>query len=76
MRQIRLLTAVIVAALFALPASAGAYLPPGFVGMSPQNSLGHKDFELMREAGIDSVRLPMFWFGIERKSPVITEPDW
>lgn len=76
MRQIRLLMVVVVAALFALPASAGAYLPPGFVGLSPQNSLGHKDFELMREAGVDSVRLPMFWIGIETKSPLVVRPDW
>ena len=76
MRQVRLLMVVVVAALLALPASAGAYLPPGFVGLSPQNSLGHKDFELMREAGIDSVRLPMFWIGIETKSPLVVRPDW
>jgi hypothetical protein len=77
MRQIRLwFLAVTLAALLALPANAGAYLPPGFVGVSPQNSLGHKDFELMREAGIDSVRLPMFWSGVEGKSPLVVKPDW
>lgn len=77
MRQIRLwLLAVTLAALLALPANASAYLPPGFVGVSPQNSLGHKDFELMREAGIDSVRLPLFWSGVEGKSPLVVKPDW
>ena len=76
MRRIRLLMVVVLAALFALPAAACAYLPPGFVGMSPQNSLGHKDFELMREAGVDSVRLPMFWMAIETKSPLVVRPDW
>ena len=43
---------VALAALLALPGVAGAYLPPGFVGISPQNPLGHKDFELMEEAGL------------------------
>jgi hypothetical protein len=76
MRRLRLLVVVVAAALVALPASASAYLPPGFVGVSPQNALGHKDFELMREAGIDSVRLPMFWIGIESKSPLVVRPDW
>src|SRR6185312_13687526 len=74
MRRIRLLMVVVVAALLALPATAGAYLPPGFVGLSPQNGLGHKDFELMREAGVDSVRLPFFWFGVESKSPLVVKP--
>jgi hypothetical protein len=76
MRQIWLLVAVVAAAFCALPAAAGAYLPPGFVGVSPQNNLGHKDFELMREAGVDSVRLPLFWIGVEAKSPVVVHPDW
>jgi hypothetical protein len=67
---------LVVAVLCALPASASAYLPPGFVGISPQNPLGHKDFELMREAGVDNVRLPMFWTGIEGKSPLVVRPDW
>ena len=62
--------------LWALPASASAFLPPGFIGVSPQNALAHKDFELMREAGVDNVRLPMFWSGIEATSPLVVKPDW
>ena len=30
----------------------------------------------MREAGVDSVRLPMFWSGIEATSPLVAKPDW
>jgi hypothetical protein len=75
MRRLGLLL-VAMAALLALPASASAFLPPGFIGVSPQNALGHKDFELMREAGVDSVRLPMFWSGIEATSPLVAKPDW
>jgi hypothetical protein len=67
---------IAVAVLLMLPAAAAAYLPPGFVGISPQNSLGHKDFELMSEAGVDNVRLPMFWSGVETKSPLVVKPDW
>jgi hypothetical protein len=67
---------IAVAVLLMLPAAAAAYLPPGFVGISPQNPLGHKDFELMSEAGVDNVRLPMFWSGIETKSPLVVKPDW
>jgi hypothetical protein len=70
------LVVVAIAALLVLPAGASAYLPPGFVGISPQNPLGHKDFELMSEAGVDNVRLPMFWSGIETKSPLVVPPDW
>ncbi len=68
--------AVVVAALFALPANAGAFLPPGYVGISPQNALSPKDMTLMSEAGIDSMRLPLFWFVIESKSPLAARPDW
>ncbi|MBS1887060.1 MAG: hypothetical protein JSU06_07710 [Actinobacteria bacterium] len=75
MRKIWVVVAV-VAAVLGVPAGAGAYLPPGFVGVSPQNPLGHKDFALMREAGVDSVRLPLFWSGIEGKSPLVVRPDW
>ena len=75
MRRLGLMLAAL-AVLLVLPASASAYLPPGFVGISPQNPLGHKDFELMREAGVDNVRLPMFWSAIESKSPLVVKPDW
>src|ERR1700712_3458365 len=75
MRRLGLVLAAL-AALLVLPASASAFLPPGFVGISPQNALGHKDFELMREAGVDNVRLPLFWSGIEGTSPLVTRPDW
>jgi hypothetical protein len=74
-RRLRLVL-VALAALLALPGSASAFLPPGFVGISPQNPLGHKDFQLMQEAGVDNVRLPMFWSGIEGSSPLLVKPDW
>jgi hypothetical protein len=66
----------LVGALLVVPASAHAYLPPGFIGVSPQNPAGEKDFDLMAEAGIDSVRLPMFWAGIEAEEPSVHKPNW
>ncbi|HEX8752922.1 MAG TPA: hypothetical protein VF731_05840 [Solirubrobacterales bacterium] len=61
-------------ALFA-PA-ARAYLPPGFIGVSPQTPASSSDFELMREAGIESVRLPLAWAGIQPSSPLTSNADW
>jgi hypothetical protein len=63
-------------ALLLLPAAAAAYVPPGFVGISPQNSSNERDFELMEEAGLRSVRLPLYWMGVEAQSPYFAAPDW
>ncbi len=64
------------AALLFLPATANARLPPEFVGISPQTHANKEDFELMRGAGLRSVRLPLYWTGIERYSPAVVKPDW
>jgi hypothetical protein len=70
-----LLIAVCALAL-ALPAGARAVAPPGFIGMSPQNPLTEQDFELMEEAGITSVRLPLFWGSVESRYPAFAAADW
>jgi hypothetical protein len=70
------LALLVVLGLLALPAAASAYLPPGFIGISPQNAASASDYELMREAGIESARLPMFWAGIQAQSPTAVKPDW
>jgi hypothetical protein len=67
---------VVLAAALVGPASAHAYLPPGFIGISPQNPSSAKDFDLMAEAGIDSVRLPLYWNGIAPRSPAFSKPNW
>jgi polysaccharide biosynthesis protein PslG len=73
----KLLTIAAVLALPALPASAAAAgLPSGFVGISPQNAANKPDYELMAESGIRSVRLPLFWFGVEGYSPFLAPPNW
>jgi hypothetical protein len=58
------------------PAAAPGYLPPGFVGISPQSASTPKDYELMREAGIHSVRLPLFWGAVEPENPAFSERQW
>jgi hypothetical protein len=73
----RKITLVLVLALSAIsPAAARAYLPPGFIGVSPQNPASIADFKLMSEAGIDSVRLPLNWVAVEPESPLVAEPNW
>lgn len=60
----------------AMPAAAQAALPYGFVGMSPQNTGTAKDYELMAEAGIKSVRQPLVWRAIEPQNPAFSERQW
>jgi hypothetical protein len=72
----KLAIAAVLMALLVAPAAARAGLPPGFVGVSPQSPNNARDFELMRKAGVDSVRLPMNWASIEPNSPLSAEPDW
>src|SRR5262249_49962101 len=46
------------------------------VGISPQSAMDASDFKLMREAGVQSVRLPLEWNEIQPESPLLAEPDW
>ncbi len=72
----RLIPLLVLVLLAAAPAAAQAYLPPGFVGVSPQNSGTAEDYELMREAGIKSVRQPMVWRAVEPQNPAFSERQW
>src|ERR1700712_4973114 len=72
-RKLLLLVAL---ALTALPSAAQAYLPPGFIGVSPQSPASARDFNLMREAGLDSVRLPLSGAQVQPGTPSLSEPDW
>jgi hypothetical protein len=63
-------------ALLALPSTAAAELPRGFVGISPQAPANQADYELMAESGIESVRLPLYWAGVEKNSPFFEPPSW
>lgn len=66
------------AALLLLPAGAAAAprLPSEFIGISPQMPANDEDFSLMEEAGIDNMRLPLFWMGVEPRPPYAAEPFW
>jgi hypothetical protein len=79
MRRI-LLIPLTVALLALAPAMAGSSLvtiaPRGFIGISPQGATDGNDFELMQEAGITSVRLPMNWAEIEPEARDRFAPRW
>ena len=72
----KLIPTLLLVLLAALPATSHAYLPPGFVGMSPQNTGTAKDYELMAEAGIKSVRQPLVWRAVEPENPAFLERQW
>ena len=60
------------------PATGGArpFVPRGFFGISPQGFSGESDYELMAEAGIKSVRLPLNWGGMVPESKYRFDPLW
>ncbi|MBK5220077.1 MAG: hypothetical protein JJE35_09875 [Thermoleophilia bacterium] len=73
----RKLIPLLVLLALALPAaSARADIPHGFIGVSPQSPAKVSDYELMREAGITSVRLPLYWVGTQSASPYLADPNW
>ena len=74
--MIRKILLILTLALTASPAGAHAYLPEGFIGVSPQNHASRADYRLMGEAGVTSVRLPLNWIGIEPESPAASPPNW
>ena len=62
--------------LLALPQAAVAWVPPSFIGISPQGSPTEIDYALMETAAVRSVRLPLFWSQIEPVSPLLQMPEW
>lgn len=79
-RMRRLLIIPLTAALLALtPAVAGSLTgapPRGFIGISPQGATDGADYELMRVAGIESVRLPLNWAGVVPRASERFAPEW
>lgn len=67
---------VVALVVLALPAAASARLPSGFIGISPQDHSNVRDYWLMEEAGVQSVRLPLFWAQVEPLSPLFRERNW
>jgi hypothetical protein len=62
--------------LLALPSAATAYVPPGFFGMAPQGPTDESDYQLMEEAGVRSVRLPLYWDRAQPFRRNIRHPEW
>ncbi len=73
-RKLALIATVV--ALLAVPARAGADMPPGFIGIAPQGATTGEDFALMAEAGVTSVRLPLAWGAVDPFGPQLVAPDW
>src|SRR4051812_27587514 len=73
-RKIPLILALVLAAI--APPAAHAYLPEGFIGVSPQSPANSADFKLMDDARVESVRLPLYWFQVQGKPPTVADPDW
>jgi hypothetical protein len=71
-----LLTLLVLGLLAAPRAEAQGIAPAGFFGISPQGAGTATDFELMRLAGIESVRLPIYWSQVEPRPADLYEPDW
>jgi hypothetical protein len=69
-------TALMLLFLLAVSHAAFARVPPDFIGISPQSAPNERDYALMEEAGLRSVRLPLFWSAVERVSPLLEAPDW
>ncbi|MGC1165705.1 MAG: hypothetical protein WA862_06315 [Solirubrobacterales bacterium] len=64
-----LLLAALAVALFATVQAGSAKPPPsapkGFFGIGPQTGLTDKDVEYMRAGGVESIRWPLGWAGIQ-----------
>jgi polysaccharide biosynthesis protein PslG len=71
----KLAALLVLTSLLALPQAAAA-APLGFIGISPQSVPNESDYQLMEEAGLRSVRLPLPWPLVEPISPLFQQPDW
>jgi polysaccharide biosynthesis protein PslG len=63
-----LVVAMLCALLAASAASASARAPRGFFGVTPQASLSVKDFDLMGDARVGTLRFELRWAGIDPSS--------
>jgi hypothetical protein len=64
------------ALLVVTPPAAASPAPPSFAGISPQSPDSATDFALMRSSGVTSVRLPMYWSGIQPENRFVSRPDF
>jgi hypothetical protein len=71
-----ILAAACLVLLAAAQAATAAQAPPAFAGMAPQGPTDDHDFALMESSDVSSVRLPMYWAGIQPETPFVSEPDF
>ena len=76
--RLRLATVLALAGALAvgLGASAQGALPSDFYGVSPATDVNSADADKMGGGGVDVVRLPMVWRGIEKQEDVLTWEDF
>jgi hypothetical protein len=72
----KLAAAVVALALLALPQVSSGRVPPGIIGLSPQDHSNERDYQLMEGAGVRSVRLPLYWTQVEPVHPFFGGRDW
>ena len=60
----------------ASPAAAQRPAPEGMIGIAPQTILSERDMELLTQARVRSLRLPLSWFEIEARRPWRSPRDW
>ena len=68
--------ALLAIALLAPSFASAARAPSTYAGMAPQGPTSERDYALMESSGVTSVRLPMYWAGIQSKTPIASEPDF
>ena len=51
-------------------------MPNSYAGLAPQGPTGERDFSLMESSEVHSIRLPMYWGGVQAKTPHSSEPDF
>jgi len=59
-----LLLLLLIFVALVVPASAQA-VPPGFFGIVPQTGIGPKDLGRMQAGGVETLRMPLSWAGVQ-----------
>jgi hypothetical protein len=75
-RKLPILGAALVALALLAPVASAARAPSTYAGMAPQGPTSDRDYGLMESSGVSSVRLPMYWAGIQSETPFVSEPDF
>jgi polysaccharide biosynthesis protein PslG len=68
-----LLPLLLIVTALLVPAGAQA-VPRGFFGIVPQTGIGPKDLGRMRAGGVETLRMPLSWAGVQRSRR--SDYDW